>query len=547
MTLIDRSSTDDPAANFITQLPPEEYLGNDNTNNVIRAWLGDCFETHPESLVNRALPRLPTRVVDVGIGPNPEVKLFETPREFCAHYITLSYCWGRPRFLTTVLANLEEHKKALNVSSLPLTFQDAILTTRNLGFRYVWIDALCIIQDSNEDKSKEIGKMGDVYSDSTLTIAVVGATAVAEGFLKTKVRQSVDLPYRCPDGTLGSVRVSPQKESDLWDESLYTRAWCLQENLLSPRLLLYTDTEVIWQCQTSPMKRPKTTHVSYVRENPNLGKSPFSRLPANVLKPATELEEEAQKPLSDAERYRIWASLVQNYTKRNLTVASDRLPALSGIAQKFEVAWKDKYLAGIWERQLLPSLAWRRSTEPGQQYYPALTEYRAPSWSWASIDGPVEFDIRFDLGNTRGSQAKIISCKFDMGSTKKDAILVEGYMIPVAQLENEEEDRMGQLYMDNHPDDGRWPLLADKIVEFDEEMKSLCWRFLLGEGKEGAGKMMRTTALVLMQASGEDEDTFTRIGLWKTSVKGASKLWIGNQGPKDGGKIRNNKRVIKII
>jgi len=535
----------DPAAGFVSQRPPEDFLGNESTNQLLRGWLDECLKTHPESLASE-LPHLPTRVVDVGVGPNPEVKLFETPADLRAYYVTLSYCWGRTRFLTTLLENVEEHKKGLNVAKLPLTFKDAIATTRNLGFRYVWIDALCIIQDSLEDKIKEIGKMGDVYNDSTLTIAVVGATAVAEGFLKTKIKQFVDLPYKCPDGTLGSVRVSPRKESDLWDDSLYTRAWCLQENLLSPRLLLYTDTEVIWQCQTSPMKRPKTSHVSYVRENPQLGSSPFSRLPANVLKPAAKLED-AEKALSDAERYGIWRSLVENYTRRNLTVASDRLPALGGIAKKFEVAWKDNYLAGIWERQLLPSLSWRRSDKPDQPHYPALAEYRAPSWSWASIDGPVEFDIRFDLGNARGMQAKVHSCIFDMDSKNKDAIVIEGYMIPVAQSHSPDEDRMAQLYMDDHADDGRWPLMADSIGDFNDEMKRICWRLLLGEGRYGVGKMMRTTALVIMQESGEDEDTFTRIGLWRSSVKGASKHWVRRDTDEPGVKVHNKKRVVKII
>jgi hypothetical protein len=75
--------------------------------------------------------------------------------------VTLSYCWGRDRFTTTTLNNLDSHKEALNWSTLPQTFKDAIQTTRNLGFRYLWIDALCIIQDSDADKAKEIGKMGD--------------------------------------------------------------------------------------------------------------------------------------------------------------------------------------------------------------------------------------------------------------------------------------------------------------------------------------------------------------------------------------------------
>jgi hypothetical protein len=433
------------------------------------------------------------------------------------------------------MENIEQHRQGLVIEQLPLTFQNAIELTRDLGFKYLWIDALCIIQDSNEDKAKEIGKMGDIYNDSTLTIAVVSAQAVAEGFLKTRKPQVVDLPFQCPDGVVGSVRVSPRKEIDLWDESLYTRAWCLQENFLSTRLLLYTDTEVIWQCQSDLVKRPSTTHVSYVRENPRLGRSPFNRLPADILKPAEK--ESVNNIAQDPERYGIWRSLVENYTRRNLTVASDRLPALSGIAQKFRDSWNDNYMFGVWERQLLPSLAWRRSTKLDQPYFARLQEYRAPSWSWASIDGPVEFDFRFDLGNARGLGAKTRSCLHDQNASNIDAIEIEGYAIPITSLPNPKSHFLGSTYLDDHPDDGQWPQFGDNVDHLNEEMKAICLCLLLGEGKFGAGKMMKTTALILMPVSGQADDTFQRIGLWESSIKGTSKLWAS---PK-------NKRSLRII
>jgi hypothetical protein len=171
----------------------------------------------------------------------PIAKIFQPSSVIHEQYITLSYCWGKQHFLTSVSANIAAHMEGLPESNLPQTFTDAIETTRQLGFRYLWIDVLCIIQDSAEDKATEIGAMGSIYSNSILTIAVVNAVGVADGFLKTKPRLQVDIPCRCSDGVIGTVQVSPQKTIDLWQEPLYTRAWCLQENLPSSRLLLFTN------------------------------------------------------------------------------------------------------------------------------------------------------------------------------------------------------------------------------------------------------------------------------------------------------------------
>lgn len=137
----------------------------------------------------------------------------------------------------------------MDIANLPKTIVDAVVASRQMGIRYLWVDAFCIIQDSVEDKINEIGAMGDIYNKCTLTIAAVSASAVAEGFLKPKEKVIARLPYTLGD-VVGQVEVSHQKVVDLWQETMFTRGWCLQEYLLSPRILLFTDTEVMWSCQS---------------------------------------------------------------------------------------------------------------------------------------------------------------------------------------------------------------------------------------------------------------------------------------------------------
>jgi hypothetical protein len=279
----------------VTQRPIETNLGEDTTIEQVRKWLNECLTTHSESQphgeAQSTLPRftLPTRVIDVGTESDPVARLSQPSSPRHEDYIALSYCWGSQPFLTTISSNVKTHFEGFKESKLPQTFIDAIKVARKLHFRYLWIDALCIIQDSIEDKAIEIGAMESIYSNSTLTMAIVNTTQVTDGFLKTKSRRMrVEIPYCCPDGTVGSIQISPQDTIDLWQEPLYSRAWCLQENLLSPRLLLFTDTEVVWQCQSCPMRRPKTSHVEYLYDNPQLGSSPFARILESVSSAGTQ-------------------------------------------------------------------------------------------------------------------------------------------------------------------------------------------------------------------------------------------------------------------
>ncbi len=214
----------------ISQRPVETDLGSENTVQQIRNCLDECGKAHSESPASeqRLAQELffPTRVIDVGLHDGDEVKLFEPSTPTHDRYVALSYCWSTKPFRRALNDNIECHKQRLDMSTPLQTFEDAIVTTRRLGFRYVWIDAICIIQDSTDDQMKEISTMEKIYSEASLTIAIVSHWSVLDGFLKLKSPLTIKLPYRCPDGELGSVVVQPQRTLDMWKEPLYTRAWC---------------------------------------------------------------------------------------------------------------------------------------------------------------------------------------------------------------------------------------------------------------------------------------------------------------------------------
>lgn len=151
-------------------------------------WEGNTNKSQGYPLVRLEEPRLPTRVIDVGTGDikiEPRLLISGNRR---AKYATLSHCWeeGRCQPLQTTSRNFKDHEKEIHFHSLPQTFQDAIIVARKLGFRYIWIDSLCIIQDSPKDWQMECTKMADIYRYSSVTIAGAGASDSHAGFLQQR-------------------------------------------------------------------------------------------------------------------------------------------------------------------------------------------------------------------------------------------------------------------------------------------------------------------------------------------------------------------------
>lgn len=173
--------------------------------------------------------------------------------------MALSYCWGTGRFVTTTDNTIEERKSGIRLSYLPNTLKEAILITRSLGVRYIWVDALCIIQKNEEDWNIESAKMATIYEQAYLTIAASSSSSCGKSFLRKKsIYREETLIINCLDdsgrGTI--VKARPMLRTGLHDWSgkdrdpCDMRAWTLQEKLLSTRLVSYSGDEIQWSCKT---------------------------------------------------------------------------------------------------------------------------------------------------------------------------------------------------------------------------------------------------------------------------------------------------------
>jgi hypothetical protein len=233
-------------------------------------WISECEKSHPNCKATGKKDLLPSRLIDVGdeSSGNPSLLVTTDCPDLLvgAKYVTLSHCWGSIEIKKLERSNLEDMKKAIIMSSLPKTFQDAIRITRELGIQYLWIDSLCIIQDSTEDWFKESNLMGDIYSNSYCTISATAAKDGSVGlFLDRKPPvanpvlcisanwdRQVHRKYYAHTGTLNK-KGQVDRDSGMWvrevdSAPLNQRAWVLQERFLSRRNLMFGRNCLFWEC-----------------------------------------------------------------------------------------------------------------------------------------------------------------------------------------------------------------------------------------------------------------------------------------------------------
>lgn len=334
-----------------------------------------------------AVPRIPRYLIDISHPQRPRVVLHRSlPPE--VKYVALSYVWGMNQTYVLTKATLGEKCSSLDLSRLPKTIIDAIDVTQRLGYTYLWVDALCIVQDLGEDMKDELAVMGQIYRDSAVTIIAANASSSIEGFLKVAESpnffvEPFDIPVLTKHGTIEYLSVGYRCYYEPFRDPINSRAWTLQERILSTRNLVYSYDGLKWSCQAC-------------ERNPS-GPQDAPLIFPRILT-YDNLSESEDVDSNDRIR-QDWLDIRKEYTSRNLTYGGDKLAAISGIA--FEIAkisgWT--YVAGLWKEHLFLDLQWHRDpqstisrpgkNEPTNPLYPRSTEYRAPSWSWASIGGPV--------------------------------------------------------------------------------------------------------------------------------------------------------------
>lgn len=368
------------------------------------SWLRNCLDNHQGCAPSNSVEYVPSRLLDVGVSnaeKRDEIRLLEDPPEI-APYAALSYCWGSDlaNVLRTLKDNKAAHMRGIAMGSLPKTVQDAVTVCRGLGLRYLWVDALCIVQDDGQDWAREATQMKNVYSGSRVTVAAHAAASCKDGFLGPQRygQSSWQRAFPTRFGSVGEelqhafVRIgeAPSSSNDIPPSPLAARGWTLQEALLPHRTLHFTGDEMVWECDAAHFC--ECGHVTY---------QPMLRTEISFAHRAKE-EAWYQQTLG-------WMWLIEQYSRRNLTCKSDKLMAIAGLAEL--VAARNRsdsqpfsmdsvYFSGVFRSTLPAQLLWavgdpddvaEGSIQPPCRRRPS--SYLAPTWSWASVDGPVSFPV----------------------------------------------------------------------------------------------------------------------------------------------------------
>ncbi|KAH8660529.1 heterokaryon incompatibility protein-domain-containing protein [Xylariales sp. PMI_506] len=382
-------------------------------------WLSWCAKNHHvcervqgEQKTDGSKP--PARLLQLGSTENPTLRVvdFLDPE---TKFAALSYCWGKGQQVKLTSTTLGDFRAAIAEDALPQTIKDAIILTRELGIEYLWIDALCIIQDSAEDWQAESGKMANVYGAAYVVISADRGESCDAGFLGSRATpyEVIHLGHENIEGSdNGNINsTGPMyafiKKGNRVDTGelmhnfvlsgylseqqmasacpVYGRGWCLQEQVLATRLAHFSDCEVVMECAEGI-----GCECGALSAGGDDGAATL--VPYNP----PELLSEPRKPQWHQTRMgrdtRVmldaWWACVEQYSVRQLTVDTDRLPAMSGIAQSLSACDLGDYCAGLWQEDLPSGLLWgiKRGFNANTH---RPTKYTAPSWSWASILGPV--------------------------------------------------------------------------------------------------------------------------------------------------------------
>ncbi|KAF9697271.1 hypothetical protein EKO04_004797 [Ascochyta lentis] len=320
-------------------------------------------------------------------------------------YATLSHCWGSGPLHTLTKRCIQEYRENIPVSELAKTFTDAFQATLDLQISYIWIDSLCIIQDSTDDWNKECHKMADVYENATLNIAATAFTSSNSGLFVPKSSwrpQLLEVTVAIKSSTHSLNGVYKLIHNEAWairvDEApLNRRGWVLQERFFSSRILHFGKDQLLWECQElqAAETMPSTLHLP-IRTQRLDGNRSYRDLVAYAAR-SSQTCSLARYNWNfhncsgiQAALHQSWNSMVEAYTRSNLTYSSDKLVAIAGVMSRYERLSKDECLFGLWRHNLAKNLLWYRSSSSGGGTRPA-TLSRIPSWSWACLDCPITF------------------------------------------------------------------------------------------------------------------------------------------------------------
>ena len=388
----------------------ETSITSEKSWSLAQRWIAECTASHTRCKITPEDENWhPTRLLDVASPDRTSniICLMES-KELASGsaYITLSHRWGDAKPLQLRRDTYAQLRSGITLDSMPPTFRDAVLVARHLSIRYIWIDALCIIQNEDDlsDWSNEASLMHKVYSAAYCNISAAAASDSLQGFFVSRDPQllvSPTIQLTLEDSIPGDFLVS---DFNFWDTevslaAINSRGWVLQERILANRILHFGERQLMWECgekdaaEIYPNGLPKAistgSDVRFKDLCPNSYLQQIRRFKGLSINPGVSA-------------HLLWMRVVEAYSRCQLTKPDDKLPALSGIAKRMSVILGDDYVAGMWRRYLASELIW--FVEPNSvgklnhELAGRPASYRAPSFSWASVDGVITPGLPSDKG-----------------------------------------------------------------------------------------------------------------------------------------------------
>ncbi|KAF2669753.1 hypothetical protein BT63DRAFT_425424 [Microthyrium microscopicum] len=544
-----------------------------------KEWLEKCRRTHAicrSVFKDRDNKWLPRRLIDL-IQPTSPRLLQRNMDAIDGPYAAVSHCWGKDTsFLQLTQDNEASFCKEISWDCLPKSFQHSMITCHRTGLRYIWIDSLCIMQsgsNATEDWKVQAGEMRNVYLNCTVNISIdhspgpnngayvernpnfMQTCQVYSSLFRSKGKNVQFSSYRSHDPQSSALDSSSEDPDNIslmmlcnihsFDSDnrfareklpLSTRAWVLQERLLSPRVLHFTKDRISWECSFTSVDEYPPTGLTGTDE----AYDPFWYTPFNMqlaLEKAEEPAEKANPGWNILPLLFVWSEVINSYTRRELTYPDkDKLVAFSAITDRFSNILNSAYHAGLFQCHLPASLAW---VCPILKDRPALEEYRAPSWSWAKLDGEIHCNFihwnptKPDCFLTIESVSTVLSdtsCPFEQ--VIGGELRIRGTLVPLVELdfacaeigrilngwvarEHEESDVHFHIYFD------------DKIPEEQETLpKDGVLLLPIGQALDIAlPPVFEGPAVIslVLKAVEKCSNTFKRIGLAATAVTFESK------------------------
>ncbi|KAK0371170.1 hypothetical protein CLIM01_11471 [Colletotrichum limetticola] len=445
-------SLEETTEKIAASVPREESLLAQNTNtgsdqalSLARQFLTDCLASHDCSMPNDDR-WAPTRLIDLGDSPSNVAKLVPSrslPRP--VRWITLSHCWGLKQPCVLLESNITQFLREIPHSELSRTFSDAFIITKKLGVRYLWIDSICIIQQSQDDWRREAPTMGKVYSLSLCTISASHAADGSGGCFSdrdpwTVMPCIIPSPFstdpKVPLYILHGDTLQERWKSEVPEGPLHKRAWVFQERLLSPRTLYFGKSQILWGCGLIELcesfPRGEASESASIKWHVG-----DRRRFTDML-----LESAGDRPIEVA-----WSEIVKMYSKTQLTFPSDRQVAFLGLSSQLQEKRDTKCVYGVWIDDSLPwSLLW--GVDEKVQARPP--DYLAPSWSWMTLNSSITFGNWYPHGTGLVKAVGLATSGFGgtnrIGKAENDGLILEGVLkVAFYRRETTSENRVKDM------------------------------------------------------------------------------------------------------